>query len=55
MPITVEEKYLSRPTKDSGQGDGTEELLSVELHYVVKGTDVRHNPVSTVETMMGVK
>ena len=39
MPITVEEKYLSRPTKDSGQGDSTEVLLSVELHYVVKGTD----------------
>ena len=39
MPITVEEKYLSRPTKDSGQGEGTEELLSVELHYLVKGTD----------------
>ena len=39
MPITVEEKYLSRPTKDSGQGEGTEELLSVERHFLVKGTD----------------
>ena len=39
MPITVEEKYLSRPAKDSGQGDGTEELLSIELLYLVKGTD----------------
>ena len=39
MSITVQEKYLSRPTKDSGQGDETQDLLSVELHYVVKGTD----------------
>jgi len=39
MPVTVEEKYLSRPAKDSGQGEGTEELLSIELLYLVKGTD----------------
>jgi len=38
MPITVAEKYLSRPTTDSGQGAETDELLSTELHYVVRGT-----------------
>jgi hypothetical protein len=39
MPITVEEKYLSQPTKDNGRLDDEAELLSVELHYIVKGTD----------------
>ena len=39
MPVTCNEKYLSRPTKESGSTGAGEELLSVELLYVVKGTD----------------
>ncbi len=38
MAVTVNEKYGSRPARDSGQGTGTDELLSTELHYIVQGT-----------------
>jgi len=40
MAITVDEKYVSRPTTDSGQDESElDELLSTELHYVVRGTN----------------
>lgn len=38
MAITVAEKYVSRPATDSGQGTSADELLSTELHYLVRGT-----------------
>jgi hypothetical protein len=53
MPITVEEKYLSRPAKDSGlsvDAPATTDIEALELHYVVRGTDDHAAAVAAVRS-----
>ncbi len=50
MPTTVTEKYLSRPARDSGQGAGTDERRSIELHYMVRGTNDELAAMQAVRT-----
>ena len=49
MAITVAEKYVSRPTTDSGlDGTALDNLLSTELHYIVRGTSDERLAVQAV-------
>ena len=48
MAITVAEKYTSRPATDSGQGTSADELLSTELHYIVRGTSDEREAIQAV-------
>ena len=49
MFITVSEKFVSRPTTDSGlDATALDNLLSTELHYIVRGTDDERLAVQAV-------
>ena len=51
MAITVAEKYVSRPTTDSGLDDtASDNLLSTELHYIVRGTDSERLAIQAVRS-----
>jgi hypothetical protein len=51
MPITVAEKYLSRPAKDSGlDAEAISDIQAMEMHYVVRGTDDHAAAVAAVRS-----